>query len=1126
MRTKFFRFADGLLFASIALPVLLSRISVTTRTIDPNQNFWQPTNGPHGGYVMQLAVHPANGDIFAGLGGGVFRSTDNGKSWAAVNKDLINREVRAFAMKKSNGEVFAGTAGGVFRVPNSGGSWIPFNTGLTNQDVMALAIRELNGDIFAGTSTGVFRFANNGVRWDSVNTGLPTRAARSVQALSIQADGDIFAGTTSGVFRLQNNGAVWDSVNTGLTSKTVRNIRALAINTNGDIFAGTAAGVFRLQDNGAGWEAISTGLTNKAIQAMTIKTNGDLFAGTSTGVFHLPNNSSNWKKVADLPDNNIIALISKADQYIFAGTLCGVFLSLNDGASWEEAHTGMIGYDFSALAINSKDEVFTGTRALALSGCGSSSSVGAVVFRSSDGGGSWEKVKSGLPGSSINTLAINKSKGDIWAGTSAYGVYQSLDNGASWRPVNAGLAQTTVLALAAKSDGEVVAGTSGGGVFRLRNNSTRWDSLNAGLASKAARTIRALALNSKEDIFAGNNIGVFRLNNNSSVWIKSGNGLPDTSIVPALALNSRGHIFVGILPDSRKQITGGVFRSLDDGANWTLANTGLTNKAIRAFAINSNGVVFAATSSGVFYSIDNGDHWTQANGGLTSIDVLSLAIDSQDIVFAGIAAGGVARSIPPAPSPTTIKPAVMTPQAIGAEFFVDVTVSNVQNLFGVSFDLNYTNTAYVDYVAATRGDFMGNDVVFFPTPDDVNGKVSIGISRKSPAGGVNGSGVVARIKLKSLATTPTGTQVSFSLSNVIANDPSGGAISLAPASVTVAFTGVVVWPGDTNNDRVVNAADVLPIGLYWNKTGPPRPNASCNWIGQPASPWVPEASTYADANGDGKIDQADILCIGRNWNKTHGAAALAVAKTKSPPILGKAGDACIGYTLVGGTSPGQEFWVDVHVKDIANLFGVSFELLYSPTAHVDPQTTEAGSFMGSEVIFFPNVDKNAGKISLAISQKAPQSGVSGSGVVARIKMRISNNAPLQTPVTITLQNIVANDPAGVSIPLPVCTTGVEQANQTSTMPEAFALHAAAPNPFNPSTTIKYDLPQQAEVKLMIFDMLGRHVRTLVNQTQQAGRYAITWDGRNEQGQQVASGTFIYQLRAGTFTQRRRMALVR
>ncbi|MDZ7362990.1 MAG: T9SS type A sorting domain-containing protein [candidate division KSB1 bacterium] len=79
------------------------------------------------------------------------------------------------------------------------------------------------------------------------------------------------------------------------------------------------------------------------------------------------------------------------------------------------------------------------------------------------------------------------------------------------------------------------------------------------------------------------------------------------------------------------------------------------------------------------------------------------------------------------------------------------------------------------------------------------------------------------------------------------------------------------------------------------------------------------------------------------------------------------------------------------------------------------------------------------------------------------------------------------------------------------MPLSFELARNYPNPFNPSTMTKYELPQQVEVKLVIFDVLGRRVRTLVNQRQPAGRYTLTWDGRNEQGQVLASGVYIYQL---------------
>lgn len=75
----------------------------------------------------------------------------------------------------------------------------------------------------------------------------------------------------------------------------------------------------------------------------------------------------------------------------------------------------------------------------------------------------------------------------------------------------------------------------------------------------------------------------------------------------------------------------------------------------------------------------------------------------------------------------------------------------------------------------------------------------------------------------------------------------------------------------------------------------------------------------------------------------------------------------------------------------------------------------------------------------------------------------------------------------------------------------FTLYPNYPNPFNPSTTIRFTLPQQAKVKLEIFNILGQRVRTLVDEKKLSGNYRVTWDGRNSSGQQVASGVYLYRL---------------
>ncbi|NBC17377.1 MAG: T9SS type A sorting domain-containing protein, partial [Bacteroidetes bacterium] len=90
----------------------------------------------------------------------------------------------------------------------------------------------------------------------------------------------------------------------------------------------------------------------------------------------------------------------------------------------------------------------------------------------------------------------------------------------------------------------------------------------------------------------------------------------------------------------------------------------------------------------------------------------------------------------------------------------------------------------------------------------------------------------------------------------------------------------------------------------------------------------------------------------------------------------------------------------------------------------------------------------------------------------------------------------------------------------------FVLHPNYPNPFNPQTTIRYTLAQPGAVTLRIYDVRGRLVRTLADARRPAGTYAVRWDGRDAQGQPVASGAYVYQLRAGTQQRTRQLVLVR
>jgi len=93
-------------------------------------------------------------------------------------------------------------------------------------------------------------------------------------------------------------------------------------------------------------------------------------------------------------------------------------------------------------------------------------------------------------------------------------------------------------------------------------------------------------------------------------------------------------------------------------------------------------------------------------------------------------------------------------------------------------------------------------------------------------------------------------------------------------------------------------------------------------------------------------------------------------------------------------------------------------------------------------------------------------------------------------------------------------------------PKVFTLNQNAPNPFNPATSISFSLAEDRNTSLVVYDALGRTVRTLVNGPLPSGTHTMRWDGRDDTGEAVSSGVYLYRLTAGGVTETKRMTLVR
>ena len=103
---------------------------------------------------------------------------------------------------------------------------------------------------------------------------------------------------------------------------------------------------------------------------------------------------------------------------------------------------------------------------------------------------------------------------------------------------------------------------------------------------------------------------------------------------------------------------------------------------------------------------------------------------------------------------------------------------------------------------------------------------------------------------------------------------------------------------------------------------------------------------------------------------------------------------------------------------------------------------------------------------------------------------------------------------------------LHSSNNILQLPHNFLVHQNHPNPFNPITTLRYDIPQVINVNITIYDMMGRQIKTLTNGIQSPGYKSVQWNATNNQGGSVSAGVYLYKIQAGDFVDTKKMILLK
>jgi photosystem II stability/assembly factor-like uncharacterized protein/Tol biopolymer transport system component len=306
---------------------------------------------------------------------------------------------------------------------------------------------------------------------------------------------------------------------------------------------------------------------------------------------------------------------------LYAGTGgSGVFTSPNGGTTWATSQSALSDRRVSRLVVDPA----TPTTLYALSPSGAFFAPTTSVFKTTDGGASWNTVNTGLPAASVNALAIDPATPTtLYAGTGGSGVFKTTNGGGNWSAANAGLTDLSVRALVVDPSMPAVlyTGTANGGVFRSSDGGSTWSPANTGLThlSVSALAIDPLA---PAILYLSTPVGVFRTTDGGGSWALMTTGLTDVACILATDPATSGTVYAGTA-------TAGVFKTTNGGGGWTPMSTGLTDLTACALAIDpaTPTTLYAGTNDGVFASLDGGGSWAARRAGLTTLRVSRLAID-------------------------------------------------------------------------------------------------------------------------------------------------------------------------------------------------------------------------------------------------------------------------------------------------------------------------------------------------------------------------------------------------------------------------------------------------------------------------------------------------------------------
>jgi hypothetical protein len=261
---------------------------------------------------------------------------------------------------------------------------------------------------------------------------------------------------------------------------------------------------------------------------------------------------------------------------------------------------------------------------------------------------------------------------------------------------------------------------------------------------------------------------------------------------------------------------------------------------------------------------------------------------------------------------------------------------------------------------------------------------------------------------------------------------------------------------------------------------------------------------------DNLVNFDDLMILATHYDSENGPL--------SPSSSDKRGGNTLLMVWNDYAAVGDTFTIDVQLTADGTLQGLSVPLVWN-TSILSLVSSAPGSLMIAQSSSWWFAEPTPGTSDIALLGDN-QPALTGMGPLLTLTFRVDQ---LGDP-GLGFGTIVARDTSNQDV---VVTTNIlDEVTDVEAPPSVTALHPNSPNPFNPSTTVAFDLAQDGRVQVRIYDMRGSLVTTLTNENLPAGHHTVRWNGRDQSGRGVASGTYLLRMTAPGVELRRRMMLLK